>query len=112
MKVEEHIRDKTDTLILLGCNGRGECERKIGNFKNKLHSIKKLDIIHFPYATKLSRQWKTKERLTSKEGNTFCYRIGCLPRQLASQLLHDAHSCGNTCQALPGPGDENIPCPN
>lgn len=42
---------------------------KIGNFKNKLLSNKKLDI-----------------RFTSKESNTFHYRIGCLPRQLASQL--------------------------
>lgn len=66
--VEENVRDK------------------IGNFKNKLLSNKKLDIIHFPYATKSSRQWKTKERFTSKESNTFHYRIGCLPRQLASQL--------------------------
>lgn len=55
---------------------------------------------------------KAKGRLTPKEGNTFHYRIACFPRQLASQLVHDAYTCGKTCQALPGTADENITCPN
>lgn len=60
---------------------------KIGNFKNKLLSNKKLDIIHFPYATKPSRQWKTKERFTSKESNTFHYRIRLPPQTISLTAL-------------------------